>query len=149
MVRIISAMVLVMITASAWALGDQPLIDPEQKKIDEEINQKIAECQKKLKKEDVIRRLECGKRIDYEYQKKGVVRGTKEYFEARYKKLSTPELSKLKEGLGRQREKARTFSETQSDPGGKKLGEVTKDDLDSEIQQIEFELQDRKAQRKQ
>ena len=149
MLRIISALALIMIAVSAWALGDQPLIDPEQKKIDEEMNQKISECQKKFQKESVVRRLECGKQVRYEFQKKGVVRGTKEYFEVRYKKLNTPDLMKLRETLIRQKETARTVGETDSDPGGRKPGEITKELIQNEILDIELELVERKAHRKQ
>ena len=147
--RIILAILLTFIAASAWALGDQPLIDPAQKKIDEEMNQKIAECQKKYKKEEVVRRLECGKQVRYEYQKKGVVRGTKEYFEVRYKKLNSPDLTKLRETLVRQKETARTVGETDSDSGGRKPGEITKEVIQNEILDIDLELRERKAHRKQ
>jgi hypothetical protein len=140
---------LLLISTNALGLGDQPLIDSEQKKIDEQMNQKILECQNKHKKDDLVRRMGCGKQVRYEYQKRGVVRGTKEYFDAHYKKLDTPELLKLRENLTKQNEKARTVGETDSDPSGRKPGEITKELLRNEILDIELELQDRKAHRKQ
>lgn len=149
MLRVALTIALVMSASVVWGLGDQPLIDPEQQKVDVEKGQKIAECQKKLKEHDYAAKLECVSRVNYEYQKKGADRGTQEYFETHSKKLGTPELIKLREILIKQKRTARFSTEADRDPDGKRAGELTKETLQNDIIFIELELQDRKAHRKQ
>ena len=149
MCRVALVAVFLLLSATAWGLGDQPLIDPGQKKIDEEKRIKIIKCEEKLKKDDFAGKMECVNRTNYEYQKKGLLRGTKEYFEAHYKALSASELIKKMDLLMSQKEKARFSSETASDPVGKRDGELTKETLQNEIIFIDLEIRDRKAHRKQ
>jgi hypothetical protein len=149
MSRVALVAVFFWLSTNAWGLGDQPLIDPGQKKIDEEIKIKIIKCEEKLRKDDLAGKMECVNRTNYEYQKRGLLRGTKEYFEAHYKALSTQDLVKKMDLLMRQKEKARFRTETGSDPAGKRDGELTKETLQNEIIFIDLEIRDRKAHRKQ
>ena len=81
--RIISIIALVIVSYSlSWAL-DKPLIDPEFKKVDEEIRTETKECMSKPEK-SAADNLNAEKKYENKYEQEGKIRGTEEYCETNY-----------------------------------------------------------------
>lgn len=122
---------------------EKPLIDPEQKKIDEAIDKNDAKCFEISKNPGL--QLECAKKLRYKYQDAGKMRGSEEYCEKHYKNLSFKELESLFRKFKQQQKTARGSYKVFS-RGDRKPGEVTKEDLQTEIVWIESQLARRQEQ---
>ena len=134
--RIISIIFLVITSYSlSWAI-DKPLIDPEFKKIDEKIEKEREEC-KILKKP--YARITCAKEIRKHYRVEGKIRGTEEYCEANYIDLNFEQLEQLLKRLREQQNMARPSYDAMYDQD-RQLGEVSKEDLQTEMIWIESRL---------
>lgn len=128
--------VVIFFTAScAYAALDKPLVDPEFKKIDEKIQRKEDACFTKLKESKSVSFYalkDCMGSMEKELREEGKIRGTQEYCEFHYNKLSFDELIKLKKKFKSQQKTARdsycVFYDDDRLPG-----EVTKQDLQTEM----------------
>ena len=135
-IKIILIIGLVIIGFSlCWAL-DKPLVDTENKKIDEEIKRVTEECMNK-EKSPVIK-FKCGDDIRKKYEQQGKIRGTEEYCEFNYISLSFNELEKLFRKLKTQQKTARSSMDLMWDD--ELPGEVTKEDLQTELMWVESRL---------
>ena len=79
------------------------------------------------------------KSIRKEYRKKGKIRGTEEYCELNYIDLSFKELEKTFKKMGIQKKTARYSYDAMYDED-LQLGEVTKEDLQTELMWVESRL---------
>ena len=119
----------------SWAF-DKPLVDPKFIKIDEDINRVTEECMKKHK--SPAKKFECGTDLRNKYEKEGKIRGTEEYCEVNYVNLGFNELENLFKKLKRHQRTARSSLNLMWDD--ELPGEVTKEDLQTEIIWIESRL---------
>lgn len=133
-ITIVIALVIISYSLS-WAL-DKPLIDPEYKKIDEAIKKTTEECMSKQK--NPLKKLECGRDLKNKFEQEGKIRGTDEYCEANYTELNLQGLEKLLKELRQQQKNARSSLNLMWDD--EKLGEVTKEDLQTEMIWVESRL---------
>ena len=125
--------------SACWAL-DQPLIDQDMKVIEEKIEVEAAECLKNSKiPNKASAAMKCRKRVSKSYRLKGKMRGTEEYCEFQYKKADFKELEALKKKLIIHQRTARNSYDVMYDED-RQPGEVTKEDLQTEIQWIESRL---------
>jgi len=123
--------------SSAYAALDKPLIDPEFEKVDRAIDKRQEYCRKKEKNPG--RRMECWQTYWDKFSEEGKMRGTEEYCEFHYNKLSFDELIKLKKKLKVQQKTARDSYCVFYD-GDKLPGEVTKQDLQTEMNWLQHEI---------
>jgi len=136
-IKIILIIGLVIISYSlSWAL-DKPLIDPEFKKVQNEIKKLSEECREKEKKP--YSRFNCHNRVKKTFKVEGKIRGTEEYCEFNYISLSFNELEKLFRKLKTQQKTARNSQDLFLDDD-RQRGEVTKEDLQTELMWVESRL---------
>ena len=134
--RIISIIALVIISYSlSWAL-DKPLIDPEFKKTEEKIKQLTIECEKKETKRS--KRFNCKHKVLNKYEQEGKIRGTDEYCEINYSNKNFVQLEELFKKLRNQQKTARSSMDLMWND--ELPGEVTKEDLQTEIMWVESRL---------
>jgi len=120
----------------AYAL-EKPLVDPEFKKVDQAIEKHWEYCDKKEK--NPARYMECGGACRIKFRKEGKIRGTEEYCEFHYNKLSFDELIKHKKKLKVQQKTARDSYCVFYD-GDKLPGEVTQQDLQTEMNWLQHKI---------
>ena len=127
--------------SSAYAL-EKPLIDPEFKKVDQAMVDRKVYCRKKEKtKLNTIKVMECSMAYRKKLREEGKIRGTKEYCEFNYSKLSFDELIQFKKKLKVQQKTARDSYCVFFD-GDRLPGEVTKQDLQTEMGWIQDRIAD-------
>ena len=134
--KIISIIAFIIVSYNlSWAI-DKPLIDPEYKKIDEEINSVTKDCMSRQK--NPLKKLECGRDLRNKYEQEGKIRGTDEYCEINYGTKNFNQLEELFKKLKNQQETARSSIDLMWKDD--LAGEVTKEDLQTEIMWIESRL---------
>ena len=135
--RIILTIFSVIISYSlSWAL-DKPLIDPEFKKTEVKIEQETKECSKAEKGPRAV--IKCGKKTRKKYRAEGKMRGTEEYCETNYIDLNFGQLEQRLKRLREQQKTAR-YSSNAMYYEDRQLGEVSKEDLQTEMIWIESRL---------
>lgn len=124
--------------SSAYAL-EKPLVDPEFEKVDQAIEKHWKYCRKKEK--NPAKYMACGEASWDKFREEGKIRGTEEYCEFNYSKLGFDELIKLKKKFKFQQKTARDSYCVFFD-GDKLPGEVTKQDLQTEMGWIQDRIAD-------
>jgi hypothetical protein len=120
----------------SWAL-DKPIIDPELKRTEEKIRQETEECSKTEKGPRAV--IKCGKKVRKKHRSEGKIRGTEEYCEINYNNLNFEQLEQRLKQLRKQQRTAR-YSYDAMYEEDRQLGEVTKEDLQTEMLWIESRL---------
>lgn len=131
----ISFFLLVFCSVSSWAM-DKPLIDIKLKETEAQINEEQQKCAEK--ETNLIKRYDCMDKISLQYEQQGEIRGTERYCEVNYIKYDFSRLKELHKKLHQQQKNARSSLDLMS--GDRQKGEVTKQDLQTEIQWIEAVL---------
>ena len=120
----------------AWAT-DKPLIDPQFKQVQEKIKQLTGECRKREKKP--YSRFNCHNRVKKSFRVEGKIRGTEEYCEVNYSNQNFGQMKNLFKKLIDQQKTARHSQDIFLNDD-RQFGEVTKEDLQTEIMWIESRL---------
>ena len=120
---------------------EKPLVDPEYKKIDEKIQKKENSCFEKSESKSFFSINDCIRPLEKKLREEGKIRGTKEYCEFNYSKLSFDELIQFKKKLKVQQKTARDSYCVFFD-GDRLPGEVTKQDLQTEMGWIQDRIAD-------
>jgi hypothetical protein len=137
MKKLLIILATIAVSANSVFAGDKPLIDPELAKVEIGLaKQKSEECNNAL---NIYAKMECGNNIRKKLRKDGKIRGTEEYFEKHYAKLNFAALEKLFKKLTEQQQTARKSLDILED-NDREYGELSKEDLQSEISWIESRL---------
>ncbi len=134
---IISALFILPASVSAFE-EEKPLIDPVLKEVDEEIDRLEEENCSKIK--NVIKNINCERKIWIQFEKEGKFRGTKQYCWKNYSDLSFSQLEQLRKKLLKEQKTARPYMDL-IDYEDRQPGEVTKESLQVEIFWIEDKLE--------
>lgn len=127
---------IIFLSANLYA-AEKPLIDPAFKEVEAEIEKKKkAECNK-IK--NIYNRMQCGKKLMVAARKEGKMRGSEEYCEKKYTDLDFKALESLLKKLKTGQKTARQSLNVMEDED-RQLGEITKEDLETEIQWVESRL---------
>ena len=109
-------------------------IDPELAKVEAEIKKESQPC-KVIK--NPMRRSDCQSKVRQGFYAKGLVRGTEEYVQKHYEDLPTKDLIDKRQELIALKDEARSDFSAQYD---REPGELSREDLATEIQIIEVEM---------
>ncbi len=115
--------------------------DPELAKVEKEMKEKQKPC-KQIK--NYMRKSDCTSKVRSEFYAKGLVRGTEQYVDLHYVDLPNQALIDTRKALIELKEQARTDNDATFD---REPGELSEEDLASEIQHIEVEM-GRRAKRR-
>lgn len=135
MPKIFLASFLILIPVACFAV-DNPLIDSEFKKINQAMEAEKKECHKF---KNPMKGANCVKSIRTKYRRAGDIRGTKEYCEKHYSNKEFKELQSLLI-LYREQQKTARHADDAFYGQDRQLGEVTKEDLQTELLWIETRL---------
>ena len=108
--------------------------DPELAKVEQEIEEKEKSC---AHLKNIMALMQCEEKVRHPYYTKGLVRGLANYVDRVYVDLGTPELVAKLEELEALRTRARTKFDAKHD---RVPGEVSDEDLTSEIRFVQMEL---------
>lgn len=117
--------------------AEKPLIDPAYKEVEAKIEKKKkAECNK-IK--NIYNRMQCGKKLLVAARNEGKMRGSEEYCEKQYADLDFKKLKALWIKLKESQKTARRSLNVMEDED-RQLGEITQEDLQTEIEWVESRL---------
>jgi biopolymer transport protein ExbD len=117
--------------------AEKPLVDSAFKKVEEAIEKEKKTSCGKIK--NIYNKIQCGKKLVVAAKKEGKMRGSEEYCEKNYTQHDFKELEALLKELSKGQKTARRSLNVMED-GDRQLGELTKEDLQTEIEWVESRL---------